>query len=317
MKHIKNLFCILLVFLFSIPFILPKPAAAHASGPPFLQINGQFTKDNPKYTGEVNSDFPIPQEVTPQEKYLVNQPIKFDIDRTKLFMSPDVAETIIFRFRWDARTEVYEEGMNLSHTYTQPGSYLVSIDTKAPDQPDFTLVVSILINVVPNEGYQLPTVSVKNPGKYKTNRNITFKAETTTDPSASVQTYQWQIGSNTITGQESVKHKYTESDFFESLLLAVTDSNGLIATDGYWVSAMRNTIEFWPLDPGAATPGGTTSATFNFFSPYVLGISLITLGALGIIVVSLLSIKDKSAPEIEQYDESKEIKNNIPSKTKK
>src|SRR5437868_5068562 len=94
-----NMKKLLLVF-FITAFLLFKPpsASAHLIGQAsFFKMNGKYTNLYPVQTTSISS-FILPQDTSP-DNYLVNTPIKLEMDTSKLQIPQEIIDKT--KFDWD------------------------------------------------------------------------------------------------------------------------------------------------------------------------------------------------------------------------
>src|SRR5438270_161899 len=124
---------LLLLFAFFFSLINVQYASAHVGGgPPFLQVDAEYAVTNPYFLGSEQID--VPQD-TITHHYLVNQPINFAVDTSKLLVPPDIAAASTFR--WTFGTDSKKRlGPKQKYTFHKQGSYLITMEVKAPGQSD-------------------------------------------------------------------------------------------------------------------------------------------------------------------------------------
>ena len=130
-------------------------------------------------------------------------------------------------YTWDFGDGNTGSGESVSHTYTSAGTYTVVVTATNTYNQTATAAVDITVNDEPT-----PTDPTINASKTVAapNDTITFTASST-DPSGSTLTYNWDFGdTNTATG-ESVTHAYTaEGDYTVTVTVSNTYSNTASAT---------------------------------------------------------------------------------------
>lgn len=257
MKQLKLFGLALLVPFLILPFI-PQSVDAHAGGgPPFLLINGKYAQANKLYAGGAN--ITISMDDAP-EKYLVGQPIQFKVDAEKLLVPKDVIEKSTFRWSWEEGSQAYDYGLEVSHTYPQQGSYLMSLMVKGPEEADFLILDTIQMDILPRSGYRTPTAAIHIVGKsYKTGKPVDFTSKTTTDPSTSVKAYEWHFGAEPPVREADTSYTYKDAYLFDYIFLKVADGNGFYVWDAIQVSADNGEIEFFSLQsnsPNVPTVSG-------------------------------------------------------------
>jgi hypothetical protein len=224
------------------PLLSPQPALAHGSGPPFLLINGKYAQTNPLFLGIPDFRLTISQD-DPPEKYLVNQPIAFEVDKSKLLAPAEIIEQSTFRWSFEKDSTDYETGTRLSHTYDKIGSYLVSIEVKAPESPQYVVINTVQINVVPYLDYQLPSAAIQVVGSdFKSGVPINFVSKVEKDPDSRIDSYLWFFDEENYKTEEKTSFTYNQRDYVHFVFLEVRDKNGFLAHDGVQVNETQGSI---------------------------------------------------------------------------
>ena len=107
-----------------------------------------------------------------------------------------------------------------THTYTQPGTYPVTVTVT--DEFGATTTETITINV---RGNAAPTVTiVANPTTGLAPLTVTFAA-TAVDPDGDTMTYRWDFGDGNTASLLNTEHTYTSAGEYHPTFKA-TDSEG-------------------------------------------------------------------------------------------
>jgi hypothetical protein len=217
----------------------PQTINAHIAGqPPFFLINGTYTGFYPVYISSLSS-FNLPQDIAP-ENYLINQSLNFEIDSAMLPFPQSVIDKTTFN--WDFGDGSNAEGLAAEHTYKKMGSFLLTITANYHGYSDPNakpILQAILLNIVPNKDYKLPQARIKidhtiikdpnNPVEISENP-VTFDAALSTQGSAKIVSYFWDIGDGESTTQPSFQHTYTDSTkTYIFPMLRIKDANGFIS----------------------------------------------------------------------------------------
>lgn len=237
MKFLRLLTLILLATI-----IFTSPALAHTSGqPPFFKINGKYSGLYPVPSTSL-PDFNLPQDLAP-ENYLANQKLDFEIDTQYLQVPKDiVAKTI---FSWDFGDGEKGSGLKLSHTYKTQRSYILTINADYDQVVGSQLIQSILINILPNNNYQLPkpVISVNNRQSkdpltdvlyFPFGTSLNFDASQSEANSSKIVSYTWDFGDSKSEDQQIINHTFSNDLPQQQVfpVLRLKDSNGFI-TDTY------------------------------------------------------------------------------------
>lgn len=222
-----------------------KPVEAHVGGgPPFLVVDGVYAATNPYYFNDPAIN--IPQDYT-GKTYLVNKPISLSIDLQQLLVPPDIAAKSTFRWTFSEGSSQHEFGTRLEHTYTKPGSYIISLEALAPGETQYVLLDTVELDVLPNAQYKLPTalMAVETTHRQST-KPILFKSTYATDTSTKVKNIIWGFGDGTTATQQNVLHTYTNLQDYSTfpVIFRITDANGFKGYAGVIVEASQGSLHF-------------------------------------------------------------------------
>lgn len=224
------------LFLVGFKFWVPFALAHSGTGPPFLSINGKLANTNP-YSSAMEDFGP--------QNYLTGQPITFSLDMKALNIPPSVAENSKFRWSFSNSNKNYEYGQELSHTFTIPQTYFVTLDALPPETETYVPLDTIQINVLPNNNYHLPkdTISVR-VDSIKSTSPIQFLSNVTLDPSATSVSYFWDFGDGDSSREKNPTHIYQGTDFAYLVSLKLTDSNKFVTYTGLIAGANNGKLYF-------------------------------------------------------------------------
>ncbi len=240
MRYVLSIFAGLALLFFS-----ALPAHAHLMGqPPFFKINNTYSNLYP-----ILSMFPgieLPQDIGP-ENYLIEKPINFEIDIEKL--KKVVPSDIVDRttFTWEFGDGIQSEGIKQTHTYKKMGSYVLKINaayTENDQKVGPQLIQSVLLQVLPDEKYQLPRAIIKVNGRQEDKDplknvfelnlkdEIVFDASESKAPSSKIVSTLWSFTDGGVSKELLVKHRFITPPEFVNPALRVADANGFF-TDAY------------------------------------------------------------------------------------
>lgn len=235
------------VFLLILALILPTGISAHLPGqPPFFKVNGVYAELYLVPSTSIES-FELPQD-GPPGSYYTNVPIDFEFDQTRLPAPPEVIART--NFNWEYGDGATAKGLKNSHTYTKPGAYLLKVMVDDGTTPEPQLIQSTLINILPNQSYQIPKAVIKINGQtYDStlnnvvevpfNQPITFDATASQTKSSQIKSYFWDFGDQTSSDQAVAQHSY-QSQQPVNVVLRVTDSNGFF--NDFYVSLQDQSL---------------------------------------------------------------------------
>ncbi len=300
----------LLLFLVACSSLLAiscKPASAHVGGgPPFLVIDGVYCQTNPYYFNDPSIN--IPQDYT-RHTYLVNKPISLYVDTNQLLVPPSIANTSTFRWTMAENTTKHEYGQKLQYTYTTPGSYIITLEVRAPGQTEYTIIDTVQLDVLPNVQYKLPhatmTVATNHLQSFKP---ILFQSTYTVDPSTKLASVIWGFGDGTTAKGNAVFHTYKTNQYnatYETypVIFRVKDKNNFSGYAGVIVLIDKNTLHFVnnlgkenPIPVSDTIPVSKAQKTQNkkpdFLLPLIIGGGIIV--AIVVIILGILRIRKKS-----------------------
>lgn len=283
MKKIASI-CLLALYLFSAPL-----ASAHLIGQaPFFEVNGKYSNFYSVPTTSL-TNFPLAQDQAP-DNYIVNQPITFKLDTSKLPVPPEIIK--MSQFTWDFGDGEKGSGLTNTHTYKKMGSYLLSISVDDGTNPTPQLLESVQLQILPFKGYQLPKAIIALNNLTKPNaannefhlpmhKDIIYNATQSISGSSPIKSYFWDLGDSNSSTKPQLMHTFPADMRLAFVVLRVTDKNGFI-NDAY--TALRNDkgIVLQTKKPSSTQPNIPAKLLFP-----IIGASIIALG----IISGLLMMK--------------------------
>lgn len=225
--------------------LFPKTALANGAGlPPFFEVNGKLSTPNPlQLYGITAQTFLIPQDYAP-ENYVVNTPLRFDIDQNQLALVVPEDALKDTKYDWDygdGTTKV--SGLSNIHSYTKIGSYIlvltISVYVSGSSTPT-QFIDSFLINILPNTSFNtLPRAKVKinnqmvkDPlqDRLVTNFSNSIQFDASNSSGSGIVEYLWDFGDGSTSTQKVTTHQYS-SKSFKTVVLRVKDKDGFISDD--------------------------------------------------------------------------------------
>ena len=134
-------------------------------------------------------------------------------------LSGDLNE--IERALWSFGDGVTKEGLFVSHTYDEPGRYMITFvanDGQRTAGSTVRLEQMVLVNAA-------PVVKLNGPSRTLPGNQITFNAEGTYDPDGEITSYQWFFSDGARKTGEEVSHVFRSNGIYH-VSLTVTDNAG-------------------------------------------------------------------------------------------
>lgn len=264
---------------------------AHSGGgPPFLKINGQYAQTNKFYVG--TSSINVSQDTSPGQ-YLVNKPISFVIDLDKLLVPREIADKTTFRWTFSEGSKTFAYGKELSHTYTKPKSYLLSLEAKAPGETTYVLLDTVQLNIVPNASYHLPVLTFGvETDKRQSVKPVVFDSQVTQDKTSKNATVLWDFGDGQMSKGEKVSHTFPSGQTYVSnyVIARVTDNNGFHSDVGVIVQAIKGKLYF--IDSTGVKNSISVKESYSSKETKTSGNTILVtvIGVIGIVVLLLISL---------------------------
>lgn len=241
--------------------IVPSPVFAHPSGVPFFKVNGEYAASYPVYSSSL-ADFNLPLDIAPKN-YLVNQPLRLEIDMAKLPVPKEIIAKS--KFTWDLGDGTKGRGTVINHTYTKMGSYIIDLFVDDGTTPTPQILEKVQVNILPNENYQLPKSIISINGQkskdpitdvlhFKFGQDLKFDASSSTS-SSSIVSYFWDFGDRKSAEGAKQTHKYQPGASQVFPLLRIKDENGFISDSFVEVIDQNDTNQNSPINNQPAPKG--------------------------------------------------------------
>lgn len=238
-------------------FIKPRLALAHTlGGPPFLKINGKYAQNNPYYQGSTTLNMPQDE---PPEKYLVNHPVQFMVDRDRLAQQTaipaDFARKLTFRWSYAQGTNFektgigYTSGETATYTFHTPTSYLVTLEAKSPLDQDYIIIDIVQVNIVSDMAYALPKAAVfVGTNSNDSNTPVLFVSQTKFDPSSSHTETFWDFNDGKIYPGATISRNFNALNSYTIgiVFMRSVDANGFIDDTGFNIENIQGKLKFAP-----------------------------------------------------------------------
>lgn len=240
MKKILIVFAIALTvfFLPDTKYQILNTVSAHIMGqPPFFTVNGKLSGFY--HVPLTTSQIKLPLDSSPEE-YVLNQRLDFKIETAVLPYTPSQLQKSTFE--WDFGDGTKAVGLANSHIYTQPGSHILSITLRQPDQELFALQAT-LVHVKPFRSYELPTAKILVNGQEikdplsdviytDFNKPITFSTEGSTSGTSEIKNITW-VFEETTQSTTDATYQFNPSKQLAFVIVRITTDDGFFADN--WV----------------------------------------------------------------------------------
>jgi PKD repeat protein len=172
----------------------------------------------------------------------VNMPVTFDGNGSK------DADGSIKTYSWDFGDGSSGNGVKTTHSYTQSGTYdlTLKVTDDAGDSATDTTEVTI------GEGNQSPVAKTSGPYSAMTNEDVQFDASDSMDADGSITSYGWNFGDGMNGDGVRPTHSYSSKGTY-NVTLTVTDNDG--AVDSVMTSVTINSSVTPSNKPPLSDPG--------------------------------------------------------------
>lgn len=158
----------------------------------------------------------------------------------------------IVNYEWDldgdGTTDRTTSIPTVSHSYSSPGTYTVSLTVIGNDGKTDSATRTITVSSLPD---RQPTASFTfSPSDPNTSDTVEFDASDSTDSDGEIQSYEWDFGDGTTATGETPSHSYSSSGTY-TVTLTVTDDTG--ATDTTTRTVSVGDRSGCPTDPVVCT----------------------------------------------------------------
>jgi len=248
------------LFIFFLPnttYQILRSVSAHIMGqPPFFTVNGKLSGFY--HVPLTTSQIKLPLDSSPEE-YLVDQRLDFKIETAVLPYTPSQLQKSTFE--WDFGDGTKATGLANSHTYTKPGSYILSINLQQADQDLFALQAT-LVHVKPSKNYELPTAKIVINGQEikdplsdviytDFNKSITFTTEGSTGGASQIKNTTW-VFEETTQQTKDATYQFDPSKQLAFAIVRITTADGFFADN--WVQLTNTAFD----DNDQITQGGNS-----------------------------------------------------------
>jgi hypothetical protein len=279
-------------FLFS-----ARISSAHLLGqPPFFKVNGEYSVFYSVQSYSTYGDSIPPQDIS-LGRYLVNQPISFELEKSQLetIIPPEIVSKT--QFNWDFDDGFGGRGFTNTHTYSKPGSYILTIyaDTRAFEKGvEPQLLQSVFFNVYPDKNYQGPTAVIEVNGKiiekdvttnvtqdvFEVDRRnaVLFDGSKSIARSSSIVSYTWDFGDGQKAEGQRVEHTYSSSFDFVPPSLRIVDEKGFMSEVSVGLKESAGETSTFQVKQSQSIPELSSNTAVSFALVFlVVGICLVVV----------------------------------------
>lgn len=188
------------------------------------------------------------------------------------------ADNDLLTFAWSFGDGRSSTGPNVTHAFSQPGTYTVSVIVNDGRGASATATLTVTVAAAPQEN-RPPVAHAGGPYAGEANLPVIFDASQSADPDSEALTYAWDFGDGESGSGASPSHVYVEPRQY-TVSLTVTDARGATATGTTSVTVIPQADRAPPivslLAPREVLPGsqvtvraqatdnvGVTSVTFE------------------------------------------------------
>lgn len=152
--------------------------------------------------------------------------------------APDGREIVSYHWEFGDENSDTDDNDTTTHTYTDPGDYTVSLtvtdDLNNEDTTTAEIAVSTTENVPPSADIDA------NPTSGEAPLEVSFDASGSSDPDGKIESYYWDLGDGSTSGQESGTYTYSDQGEY-TVTLTVTDDGGATDTASVTISVSPST----------------------------------------------------------------------------
>lgn len=150
------------------------------------------------------------------------------------------ADGQLVSYVWTMAPGVTAGGASPQHTFTTPGTYVVSLTVTDDDGATASATTTVVVTAPPS-----PTTTGKNrtpvavlaadPTSGSAPLTVQFTGQASSDPDGSIASYDWAFGNGASASGSSVSFTYTTPGTYLATL-AVTDNRGAKHTQAAWIT---------------------------------------------------------------------------------
>lgn len=125
------------------------------------------------------------------------------------------------RYRWEFGDGAAADGLLVSHTYSQAGSYVARLIVTDKDGAQVADTATVQVT----GSNQAPIAVISGPTSGKTGQPLDFSGHNSRDTDGSISAYTWNFGDGATANGINASHSYGQAGTYE-VTLTVTDNRG-------------------------------------------------------------------------------------------
>jgi PKD repeat protein len=130
----------------------------------------------------------------------------------------------IISYAWDFGDGATSNRVEVTHTYSDPGTYKVSLTVT--DDGCLTATATQMVQIETPTTNRPPVAVIRAPSRGPAQKPLRFSASGSSDPDGRIVSYVWDFGDGTTAEGVKVIHSYKEPNHYKVVLI-VTDEGGL------------------------------------------------------------------------------------------
>lgn len=152
--------------------------------------------------------------------------------------SSEAGSGIIIRHKWNFGDGTYAIGKIVTHSYSSPGIYTVTLNV-TNSKGLWGIIQKQIEAVQPAPGPKAPIASFNyTPSNPTVDQGVTFDASTSYDPDGEIVSYSWDFGDGFVGEGKIVTHSYPQEENYK-VTLTVIDNDGKSSSTSQTVTVVK------------------------------------------------------------------------------
>jgi len=213
---------------------------------------------------------PTPSNNPPQANAGANKTSKVGQSVSFNGSSSTDSDGTIISYAWDFGDGGSSSGSIVSHVYSSPGTYTVSLtvtDNNGATNTDTAIaIITEDSTIPPPTTNKPPKADAGSDVKVKVGEAVHFDASKSTDPDGTITKYDWDFGDDRGSDEKEPLHSYATPGVYK-VTLVVTDNNGETDRDVIYVTVEQESTSPIKGVPGFEIPGvlGAAALVYYYF----------------------------------------------------